>query len=375
MIRILHIVANMNRGGIENFLMNVYRAINREKVQFDFLVTRNVVGAFDQEIEAKGGKIYHIPVLGEVGARQYKQNLRVFFQNCPYTIIHVHRDALGGIYLKEARKAGVAIRIAHSHSSKIGEPLTLTGMVKASIKTWYKYQLRREATHYFACSKVAGRWLFGQSVNKPIYYIPNGINLQDYTYNEVTRKAVRKQYGLASEHFVIGNVSRFYYPKNHQFLIEVFSQVVKRIPDSRLVLVGEGELETAIRQQVSDLGIEAYVQFLGVLEDVGQVLSAFDLFVLPSRYEGLPLTLVEAQTSGLACLVSDKITSEATLDAQLVQNLSITDADVWVKQIEKAYEDRKIRKATRRSQSQVLKGSQYDIQEITGELEKIYECL
>ncbi|WP_053984391.1 glycosyltransferase family 1 protein [Niameybacter massiliensis] len=328
-VRVLHIVANMNRGGLENFLMNVYRTIDREQIQFDFLVTREIQGVFDEEICVLGGKIYNIPAMTKVGYWKYKKNVYEFFKaHEAYQIVHCHRDALGGVYLKQAYKAHVPFRIAHSHTGKIGEPRSIEGIIRSIIKASLKPLLNKYSTQRFACGKDAGAWLFGKKYNFQV--INNGVNIEQYTYSKNIRQEIRQELDIDDQSFLLGHVGRFCYPKNHKFLIHMFSQLVQIIPQCKLCLVGTGELEEEIKALVHKLGLVDKVIFLGVREDVSRLLNAFDLFLFPSLLEGIPVTLIEAQVSGLSCIVSDKVTEEADLGIQLIEYLPINEVTSWL---------------------------------------------
>lgn len=373
-VRVLHIVANMNRGGLENFLMNVYRTLDKEQVQFDFLVTREVQGAFDEEIRSLGGKIYNIPQMAKVGYYQYKKTLYHFFKTHPeYHVVHCHRDALCGIYLREAKRAGISVRIAHSHTSKIGEPISIKGFLKSGVKQYFKYVTRKYCTNSFACAQLAGEWLFGKGGKQEKFQVlNNGIDIHNYTYSEEIREQVRETLGIEKQGFLIGHVGRFYYPKNHEFLIQVFQQVQEVVPQSHLCLVGNGELEKTVRQQVKALGLEEHVRFLGVREDVNQLLQAFDIFVFPSRFEGIPVTLVEAQASGVRCIVSDRITQEADIGLNLLEYLPIENSKVWAEILCRQYSALEQLRVQRRSNKEQIIQSGYDIQTTAGLLQQFY---
>lgn len=370
-VRVLHIVANMNRGGLENFLMNVYRTLDREQIQFDFLVTREVVGAFDEEIRLLGGKVYNIPAMTQVGYWKYKKSVYQFFKEHPeYQIVHCHRDALGGIYLKQAYKAQIPTRVAHSHTSKIGEPKSIKGILRSVIKAGLKPLLNKYSTHHFACGTNAGEWLFGKSI--PVQVINNGIELNKYRYTIQTKRQVREELGVDEKTLLIGHVGRFCYPKNHTFLIDIVSQLVQVIPNCKLCLVGEGELEVSIRSKVQTLGLENKVLFLGVREDVPRILNAFDLFVFPSLLEGIPVTLIEAQASGLQCLVSNQITSEADLGIHLTQYLPIDTVVPWIETIKGLTQKMDNMRATRYTNDLQIRLRGYDILQTTKYLENFY---
>jgi len=295
--RVLHIATYMGRGGLETFLMNVYRNIDREKIQFDFLVHRDFRADYDDEIEALGGRIHRLPRLNPFDPGYRKALMDFFIQHPEYKIVHSHLDCMSSIPLSAAKKASVPVRIAHSHNSNQDKNL------KYPLKLFYMRKIPKYATDLFACSKSAGDWMFpGQKVS----LVKNGIETERFAFNLEIRLQVRQELGLGTD-FVLGHVGRFMPQKNHSFLIDVFAEIQKRLPDAKLMLVGEGPLEADIREKVRKLGMEDVVMFLGVRADVDRLLQAMDVFLLPSLYEGLGMVAVEAQCSGLPCTVSDRV--------------------------------------------------------------------
>ena len=317
-VRILHIVSYMQRGGLETFLMNCYRHIDREKMQFDFIVHRDFRADYDDEIEALGGKIYRLPRLNPFSAG-YKKALLTFFRTHPeYKIVHCHLDCMSALPLAAARQCGVPVRIAHGHNGNQDKDW------KFPLKRFYMRKIPAAATHFFACSETAGQWMFpGQEVT----VINNGIETEKFSFDPDIREAVRRELGIGDE-LIMGHIGRFVPQKNHEFLIDIFDEVHKRVPSSRLLLMGTGPLEEQVKDKVSSLGLTEYVQFLGVRGDVNRILQAVDVFVLPSIYEGLALTSVEAQTSGVQCVFSDSIPRECEM-TDVVHFVSLQDSPAW----------------------------------------------
>lgn len=299
-IRVLHVVTHMNRGGLETMLMNYYRNIDRTQVQFDFLVHRQERAAYDDEIESLGGKIYRLPRLNP-WSRSYLRALdRFFIEHPEYKIVHSHLDCMSAIPLAAAKRAGVPVRIAHSHNNNQDKDL------KYLLKLYYRQKIPDAATKLFACSESAGKWMFQ---GKPFEVFNNAIDIKRYVYNEKTREIQREKWGIGEDKLVIGNVARFSPQKNHEFLIKIFNSLLKTV-DSVLLLVGDGELRPAIEKKVQELGIKERVIFTGVRDDVPALMQAMDVFVFPSRYEGLGIVAIEAQAAGLPCLISDGVTLE-----------------------------------------------------------------
>ena len=304
MIRILEVVNDMHRAGLETMLMNYYRNIDRDQIQFDFLTHRPYDSDYDQEIRSLGGKIYHAPRLYPQNYPAYFKYMKIFFENHPeYKIVHSHIDAMSYLPLKAAKKAGVPIRIAHSHNTSIDKDF------KFPLKVYFKHQIPKVANYYAAC----GQFLFP---GKDFKFIPNAIEPDKFLFNEQTRKEYRAKLGFTDKNFVIGHVGRLSYQKNHKFLIKIFDEVHKKEPNARLVLVGVGEKEKAIRKQVNELHLNKYVQFLGNRSDVANLYQAFDVFVMPSLFEGIPVVGIEAQFSGLPIVFSDKVPQEVAFTDQ-----------------------------------------------------------
>lgn len=331
-IRILHIVGIMNMGGLENFLMNVYRNIDRNKIQFDFLVTREEKGIFDEEIKGLGGRIYNIPKMEIVGYNKYSKLLYKFFKNHrEYKIVHCHRDALCAIYLKQAKKAGINIRIAHSHSTNIVEYKKFKSWIKIPVKNFFKRFINKYATDFFACSKEAGIWLFGKKIsNDKLVIIKNGIYLRKYMYSRDISDNIRKNLGLEKDIFLIGHVGRFDLPKNHRFLVEIIKKLDEKIENYKVCLVGDGILKKEIKDLVDKYGLKDKFLFLGIRNDVNELMMAFDLFLFPSLFEGLGIVLIEAQATGLKCLISDNIPKDVDMNLGLVEFLNINSVKKWI---------------------------------------------
>ncbi len=342
MIRILQVVTYMNRGGLETMLMNYYRNMDRTKVQFDFLVHREKRADYDDEIEELGGRIYHLPRLNPFSI-SYKRSLQKFFQSHPeYQVIHVHQDCMSSIILKEAKNQGIKVRIAHSHSSNQDKNW------KYIIKKYYMRRIPRYATGLLACGKMAGNWMFA---GYKYGIVRNAIDLHKYTYKEKLEKEVRKEWQLEDE-MVIGHVGRFNTVKNHDFLIDIFAECVRKKENIRLLLVGDGEEKQKIEEKVKQMGLEKKVIFTGVRSDVERLMQIMNVFVFPSFYEGLPVTMVEAQAAGLPCVISDHVSEECIITENLVTEVSLDEkpekwADIILKsaEIEKKNRSEEIRKA------------------------------
>lgn len=323
-IKVLHVVTYMGRGGLETMIMNYYRHIDRSRVQFDFLVHRFERADYDDEIEALGGTIYRLPRLVP-WSRNYRGALNSFFEGHPeYKIVHVHQDCLSSFILRAAKQHNVPIRIAHSHNSNQDKNL------KYPIKLYYRRQIPMFATHLFACGNDAGAWMFRGA---PFQVLNNAIDAKKYRYDPVQAKQIREELGLPADGFVIGHVGRFALQKNHEFLTDIFAEVQKRKADARLLLVGDGSLRSEIESKVNSLGLSEKAIFAGVRSDVPALLQAMDVFVFPSMYEGLPVTMIEAQAAGLPCFISDKVPLECKITDLVTQIPLQASAEQWAEQI------------------------------------------
>ncbi len=357
-IRVLHVVTYMDRSGLETMIMNYYRHMDRSKIQFDFLVHRAFRADYDDEIEALGGKIYRLPRLVP-WSRSYRHALHGFFATHPeYKIVHVHQDCLSSIILKAAWKHGVSVRIAHSHSSSQDKNL------KYLIKLYYKQFIPKFATDLFACGKEAGDWMFGGA---SYCILNNAIDVERYSYRADVKQQTREQLGIAQDAFVIGHVGRFFAVKNHDFLLEVFQELKKQEKNAVLLLVGDGPLRQEKERKVHELGLTESVIFTGVRSDVPELMQMMDVFVLPSLYEGIPVTLIEAQAAGLPCMVSDAVPTECE-KTDLVERISLTgQKQVWVERILNH------RKGTRMNRTGDIIRAGYDIRTNAAWLQHYYE--
>lgn len=330
-IRILQIVGGMNMGGIENFIMNVYRNIDRTKVQFDFFIHNDVDAIFEREIKELGGKIFKIPHITKSGHIRYMKNVRKFFkEHKEYQIIHSHYNEMSGFILKIANKEGVKIKIAHSHSAYP----KYNSFLEKLYKCYSISLINKNSNLKFACSKIAGEWLYGKK--EEFNVINNGIDSRKYIYNENIRKNKREELKINDNEIVIGHVGRLNHAKNHKFILEIFHKLLQLNFNYKLLLVGKGELENEILEKIKELKLEEKVMMLGVRKDVNELMQAFDFLLFPSIFEGLPVTLVESQGTGLKAFVSDVVTKEIDFNCGLIEFISLNkDAEYWADKINK----------------------------------------
>ncbi len=324
MLRILQVVNNMHRAGLETMLMNYYRNIDREQIQFDFLTHRPERDDYDDEIESLGGKIYHAPRLYPQNYPAYFKYMKSFFAEHPeYRIVHSHIDTMSYLPLLSAKNSGVDVRISHSHTTSIDKDF------KLPLKYYFRSQITKVATHYCACGQEAGEFLFP---GKEFTFIPNAIDAERFLHDEAIRRKKRAELGV-DDKLVIGHVGRFSYPKNHKLLIEIFNRLLQTEPDSVLILTGVGEKTEEIRNQVHSLSLDDKVMCLGSRSDVNELYQAMDVFVMPSFFEGIPVVGVEAQFSGLPCIFSDRVPKEVAFSSKCSFISLDADLDDWVEGI------------------------------------------
>ncbi len=340
-IRVAQIIGKWLGGGVESVVMNYYRHIDRTKIQFDFICDEDSTNIPYGEIEKMGGKVILIPPYQKVF--KYHKKLKEVLKSGGYKIVHSHINTLSVFSLFAAKCAGVPVRIAHSHSTT-NKKEKKKNLLKQILRPFSKVF----ATDYMCCSELAGRWLFGNKEydNGNVYLLNNAIDLDKFKYDEEKRKKKRKELNIEDDTLVIGHVGRFVEQKNHRFLIDIFNEVHKQKENSILLLAGQGPLMEEMKEKVKILGIENSVKFLGQRNDINELYQAFDVFCLPSLYEGLPVVGVEAQATGLLCIFSDDMTKETkVLDATEFLSLNQS-VEEWAYTILKKYKPFKRKSCT-----------------------------
>jgi len=366
MIRVLHSVSNMDRAGLETMLMNYYRHIDRDKIQFDFLANKPKKGAYEDEVEQLGGRVFVSPGFNPIKLLKYRAFMKDLFHEHPeIQIVHAHNGALAYYALREAQRNGIDIRIAHSHNSKINWDL------KWPIKQYCRANLANVATELWGCGELAGKFYFGKKNIEERGYtiIRNAIEEERFIYNEEIRERLRKEYNLGDK-FVIGHVGRFMLQKNHDFLIDIFAEIKKKNENSVLFLIGEGELEKNIRDKVNKLGLTDSVIFTGSIPNVNEMYQMMDVFILPSLYEGLPVVGVEAQASGVPCIFSNTVTQEVKI-TDVTQFISLNEESAyWAEQVLKHKVNNK-----RKNMTDDIVAAGYSIHTEAKKLEQMYLSL
>lgn len=318
-IRILHVLQRMEPAGVQTLLMNIYRHIDRDKIQFDFLVHYTAPQFFDEEIQALGGRIYRFSVREDYNFIKYRMQLRHFFQTHPeYRIVHGHMHSLGMFYLGAAKKAGVPVRIAHSHTNSTQND------AKKYLKLFMNRHYAENATVLFACSEDAGRYMFG---DRPFTVINNAIDADYFCFDEIKRNEKRKELGLENS-FVLGSAGRFTLQKNQKYAVDVFEKVRETRSDAVLLLIGTGPMEAAVKEYVRSKGLEKDVMFLGNRRDMAGLYRAMDVFLFPSLFEGLGIVGVEAQASGTPVVCTDSLPKEINV-TPLIYRLPLGNVSKW----------------------------------------------
>lgn len=327
MIRVIHMIGSLNIGGSQTMIMNLYRKIDKEQIQFDFVIDHPNDLYFADEVKSMGGKIFVLPTFRGTNIRQIKKSWNQFFIDHPeYKILHSHVRSYASLYIPIAKKHGLKT-IIHSHSTANGHGLS------SIVKRVMQYPLRYQADCFFGCSKEASIWLFGKKVVASDRHVilKNAIDTQKYQFQESVRQKYREKLKLGDKRTYI-HVGRFHSAKNHEFLLNLFSELHKQQPHSVLVLVGDGELRLAIEAQIQKLGLEQDVKLLGARNDIPQLLQAADVFLFPSLYEGLGIVAIEAQAAGLPTFCSDVIPREVAV-SELCSFLPLDNPSVWAERI------------------------------------------
>lgn len=361
-IRIAHIVGKWVGGGVEAVIMNYYRHIDRNKIQFDFLCDDDSTNIPYDEIEKLGGRIILVPPYQKVF--KYHKELKRIFKENKYKIVHSHINTLSVFPLFAAKCAGVPVRIAHSHSTT-NKKEWKKNLLKLALRPFSKVF----ATKYMCCSELAGRWLFGDKEfdKGNVYILNNAIDLDKFKYDEKLRIKKRKELGIKDDTLVIGHIGRFVEQKNHRFLIDIFNELHKKNPNSILLLVGQGPLQEEIKEKVHSIGLDDSVIFLGQRNDVNDLYQAMDLFLFPSLYEGLGMVVIEAQAASLPCVVSTEVPTVAKI-SELIKFVDLKELSIhWCLNSIKMIDDCK-----RYCSDNDFKDSRYDIISESKKLEQYY---
>ena len=363
-IRILHVLTAMNRAGAETMLMNLYRAIDREIIQFDFAVTTTENADYDDEIMSLGGRIIHYPRYVGKNHFEYKRWWKSFFKDHPeYRIVHGHIGSTAAIYLKIAKKSG-CYTIAHSHS--VGNHKTLHSFLYGI----YSYRTRYIADYFIGCSKEALVSRYGKKVlndKNRSYILKNGVDVKKYKFNEKVCEEVKKELQTSDEYLVVGTVGRFTEAKNVFFIIDVLSALKDKNCSFKFLWAGTGELEADAKKYIKEKDLQEEVLLLGVRDDIHRILQVLNVFILPSKFEGLPVIGVEAQAAGVPMLCSDRVSPDIKI-SDSIEFLNIDSVDIWVESILK---ETKFRRNINATENLISHG--YDINSSASWLMNFYQ--
>ena len=377
-IIVLHVVGRLDIGGAESRIMDLYRNIDREKVQFHFVQHTSDRCAFEEEVERLGGRVYHVPRFNVKNYFTYKKAWKGLFQtHSEIKVVQGHMTSTAAIYLPIAKKAGVEITIAHARSAGVDPGL------KGHLTRFLRRDLYKKCDYRFTCSGMAGESVFGnqKEISRKATFIPNAIDVDKFKFNKGVREQIRYELGIRDK-FVIGHVGRFSHMKNHKYMLQILEQCIRMekergLSETVLMFLGDGDLKEEIMEQAVAMGISSRVLFMGNKRDVYRYYQAMDYFLLPSLYEGLPGTAVEAQASGLKGIMSDSVTAEAVV-TDLIQMRSIKEEPkIWAeeimrasqKQIEDSCGDEEVRRS---SYAEVVKQASFDVKEQAKRMQEFY---
>lgn len=363
-IRILHVFGSLNMGGAETLIMNLYRNIDREKIQFDFAVHGNEKGIYEDEIKKLGGRIYHFHKYKLCNHISYVKEWNNFFKSHKeYKIVHGHMRSTASIYLKIAKKYEI-VTICHSHSTSNGKG------IKAVVKKILQSSITTTTDYFLSCSKSSAKWLYGNDIlNSPnCYVINNFIDTKKYIYSKEKQETMLKELNIENK-FIIGQIGRFVDVKNHMFTLKLFKEYLKIHDNAFLILIGSGELENTIIDKIKEYEVTDNVIILNNRNDVNELMQIMDVFIMPSKYEGLPLTLVEAQAESIPCIVSTNVNAGFIVD-ELINQISL-DAPIseWIECIEKQKNNKKV------DRSKEIIEAGFDAKENSKWFEKFYKSL
>ena len=362
-LKVLQFPIAVSKGGITQYCLNNWKFIDKNKFKFDFVTFSKSIN-FANEIERTGSIIHYASCRAEENESEFIREMNLILDN-KYDVVHLHTSYWKSFLMEEiCKKRGVKKIIIHSHNTDILESQNREYLIKIHNKN--KSIISKDiATDFWACSQKAADWLYGEKIPKDeIKIMKNAIDVEKFSFDEMVRKKIRLELNIENC-FVLGNVARMSYQKNHEFLIRIFKKIYFKNKNARLLLIGSGELEEEIRKQVREYNLQKAVIFMGWRSDISVLLQAMDLFLLPSRFEGLPIALVEAQSSGLECIVSTCVSEEARITNK-IKYIDL-DEDSWIKEIKDSS-----KLIERKNLSQMLTLSGYNIKDEIKKIEKLY---
>lgn len=354
-------------GGVEATIMNHYRFLDHEQVQFDFIAQNDSDNIPADIISKMGGRVYTVPSYKNLP--DYINACEKLFKEIQPDIVHSNMNALSVFPLRAAKQAGIPIRIAHSHSTD-----NPNEFVKTAAKTLLRPFSKIYPTHLVACGELSAEWLFGKAAVRDgkVHYIRNAVDLQRFVFDEAQRKALRDSIGVTEDQFVVGQIGRFSAQKNQTFSVDILRRLIQMIPNAVLVFLGIGDTMDAVKEKVARLGLEHHVRFMGLRHDANSWYSAFDALLFPSLYEGLPLTIIEAQAAGLPIVASDHVTEEAFVNKQLITTVALKSSpEVWARTLADTFN--KTGKRAGIDHTTVLKEAGYEIRDSARDMQQWYQ--
>ncbi|CRK81673.1 glycosyltransferase family 1 protein [Neobacillus massiliamazoniensis] len=334
--RVLHIVSTMDRGGAETLIMNIYRNIDKTKIQFDFVSHSSKKGDYDDEIISLGGKIHYIPSLGELGPIKYIKELKRVMSSAHYIAVHSHTDFQSGFPALAAKLCGIKKRICHSHSTNWPKN---NHMINKFILKFLQILIKVSATNYCSCSNEAAAFLFSQKLvdHGKVKILNNGIDLNSFFETYDGRDHLLSELGLPKDVKIIGHVGRFSKSKNQSFILKILKKILETDPNYFVCLVGDGPLKKQVEREAEALGVLNHIKFLGVRTDIPRLMKAFDVFLFPSLFEGFGIVTLEAQCAGTPCVASAAVPRSTDMGLGLITYISLEeDLNTWSKYINKA---------------------------------------
>lgn len=366
-IKVLLVTGSFGIGGLETVAMNIVRYSDRKKFSFDFLVYGQEEYANEKEAIELGCRVFRVPFPHNTPF-SFERNVReIIRNNGPYEVVHCHNLFNCGFVALAAYKEGVPVRISHCHTNRVNNKRSL---IRVFYEWYMRMLIKRYSTDFFACSKDAASYLFGKDYINKTYIMRNGIDIDKFKFNPLLRDKYRKQFSLDDNSLVIGQIGTLRNVKNHKFSLEIFKKLKERSNTNnfKMFFIGDGELKEVIHKQIVQYGLDKDVVMLGLRTDIHNLLNMFDLYIMPSKYEGVSVALIEAQAAGLPCLVSETACAPEVIVSSQIESAKLTDSiDVWVDKIEN-----NIRKKRCVNSADIVRNSGYSIKSIIEKLDCKY---
>lgn len=362
-VKVLAVLSGLSAGGAETMYMNLYRKMDKSQFAIDFLIFGDDNAFYADEVKRSGSKIFKMESVRKSGITGFCKSIeKCICENGPYDVVHSHIDYLSGYVMKVAKKCNVRVRLAHSHNTYAH---THRGSISKLLMVHIRKMINKYSTKLLACSAEAAKYMFGNAKADSTLVINNAIDLNRFSdqgqYSDINFDFQR------AEKKMILHIGRFMEQKNHEALIGIFANYLQKNSNSLLLLVGEGELKDKIVQLVEQKGLQNNVIFLGVRADIAELLAISDVFVLPSKFEGLPVTLIEAQAMNVPCVVSDNIKKSVDCGLNLISFVDLDNMNAWIQAIEQA-----IKKRTHTNNHDLMTDHGYNIEKNVDVIEQLY---